>query len=308
MPIALWRHFPVDDQDPIRLAAATLNFQEIYDFDLIKVTPASSYCLKDWGVKDQWEGNPEGTRRYTKHVIDNPSDWEKLKPLNPKFGFLGQQLECLKLLQNAREITPVIQTIFNPLSQAKNLAGEEKLITHLRLHPDAVLKGLETIALSTKQFIEAAIDVGIDGIFYAIQHARSGSLAIDEYTAFGKILDLEILKISRSLFFNMLHLHGTSVFFNEISNYPIETINWHDRETEPSLEAAHKKFKGILCGGIRRQTISLGTEEMIKDEIENAYDQVKGDRLLLGTGCVVPVIAPHGSLMAARKYAEEFRP
>ena len=37
-PVALWRHFPVDDQTPEGLAAATLNFQSTFDFDLVKVT------------------------------------------------------------------------------------------------------------------------------------------------------------------------------------------------------------------------------------------------------------------------------
>ncbi|MCX7976483.1 MAG: hypothetical protein N2646_05375, partial [Bellilinea sp.] len=39
-PFALWRHFPVDDQSPDSLAAAITNFQNTYDFDFIKVTPA----------------------------------------------------------------------------------------------------------------------------------------------------------------------------------------------------------------------------------------------------------------------------
>lgn len=50
-PVAL-RHFPVDDQDPADLAASTVAFQRQYDFDLIKVTPASSFCVRDWGVED----------------------------------------------------------------------------------------------------------------------------------------------------------------------------------------------------------------------------------------------------------------
>ena len=61
-PIALWRHFPVDDQSPQRLAAATLQWQKTYDWDLVKVTPASSFALKDWGAEDQWRGDGEGTR------------------------------------------------------------------------------------------------------------------------------------------------------------------------------------------------------------------------------------------------------
>ena len=64
-PVALWRHFPVDDQSSETLASATLFFQKSYDFDFVKITPASSFCLRDWGAEDVWEGNPEGTRRFT---------------------------------------------------------------------------------------------------------------------------------------------------------------------------------------------------------------------------------------------------
>src|SRR5512136_1419423 len=82
-PVALWRHFPVDDQTPGGLAAATIDFQRTYDFDLVKVTPASSFCLKDWGVEDEWQGATEGTREYTKRRIIQPEDWGHLEVLDP---------------------------------------------------------------------------------------------------------------------------------------------------------------------------------------------------------------------------------
>ncbi len=84
VPVGLWRHFPVDDQDPQTLAESTLDFQQRYDLDLIKVTPASSFCLKDWGVEDRWEGNTEGTRKYVRHVIQQPQDWERLQVLSTR--------------------------------------------------------------------------------------------------------------------------------------------------------------------------------------------------------------------------------
>ena len=71
-PLVLWRHFPVADQDPVNYAKATLDFQNRFDFDLIKVSPSSSYCLVDWNVKDEWRGNPEGTRDYIHYPISNP--------------------------------------------------------------------------------------------------------------------------------------------------------------------------------------------------------------------------------------------
>src|SRR5690349_10544134 len=123
-PIALWRHFPVDDQRPETLAAATLNFQQTYDFDIVKVTPASSFAVRDWGVEDTWKGHTEGTREYTKRVIQQPQDWEKLQVLDPiRSAHLSAQLACLRIIRaNLSPETPLLQTVFNPLSQAKNLA------------------------------------------------------------------------------------------------------------------------------------------------------------------------------------------
>ena len=95
-PVALWRHFPVDDQSPELLAKATLQFQSVYDFDLVKVTPASSFSIKDWGVDDEWRGHTEGTRQYTKRVINDPRDWEKLPVLDASAPHLAGQLACLR--------------------------------------------------------------------------------------------------------------------------------------------------------------------------------------------------------------------
>ena len=100
VPLALWRHFPVDDQSPETMAGATINFQRIFDLDIIKVSPSSSYCLRDWGVKDEWIGAPEGTRDYIDALIKLPDDWEKLSILDPDKGSLGKQISCLRILLN----------------------------------------------------------------------------------------------------------------------------------------------------------------------------------------------------------------
>ncbi|MBI3159516.1 MAG: hypothetical protein HYZ26_07965 [Chloroflexi bacterium] len=52
-PVALWRHFPVDDLCAATLAAAHLAWQRTYDWDLVKVTPSSSYFIYDWGAADE---------------------------------------------------------------------------------------------------------------------------------------------------------------------------------------------------------------------------------------------------------------
>jgi uroporphyrinogen decarboxylase len=304
-PVALWRHFPVDDQDPKSLADATLHFQRIYDFDLVKVTPASSFCAKDWGVQDEWSGHTEGTRRYTKRIIQDPRDWETLPPLDPTAPHLAGQLACLRFIR--AELGPdtlLLQTIFSPLAQAKNLAGSDTLIAHLRLYPEAVLKGLATIAETTRRFVEACLDTGIDGVFYAIQHAQASLLTLEEYKTFGFPHDQKVLEPAQALLCNLLHLHGRDVYFSLLSSFDFQIVNWHDRETFPSLSQAQGLFSGVACGGMRQDTLVYGNPDEVRKEAADAIEQTKGKRFILGTGCVVPIIASHGNLLAARKSVE----
>jgi len=304
-PVALWRHFPVDDQSAEALAVAHLAFQGLYDFDLVKVTPASSFSVQDWGVEDKWEGNTEGTRTYSKRVICEPRDWERLPVLDPTAPHLACQLQCLALIrQRLDQDTPVLQTVFNPLSQAKHLAGDQTLIDHLRTHPQAVEQGLEIIAESTRLFIRAAAGTGIDGIFYAVQHAQARLLSRHDFMRFSRQADLMLLESAGDLWCNLLHLHGEAVFFDAVSDYPAQIINWHDRETGPSLTEAGQLWPRALCGGLGRTTLVYGTDSDVTLEAAEALAAPYRSRLVLSTGCVVPIIAPHGNLLAARRAPE----
>ena len=299
-PIALWRHFPEEDQNPETLAAATIKFQQTYDFDIVKVTPSSSFMVKDWGVDDEWQNNPEGSREYTKRAIQKPQDWETLKLLDPTAPHLAAQLQCLKLVREGIGAeTPVLQTVFNPMSQAKNLAGNDLLLEHIKKYPEAVMKGLETITKSTIKFIEAVHEIGADGIFYAIQHAQGRILELDEYKSIALPYDQQVLKPAEEFWCNLLHLHGKDVYFSLLRLMNFQIVNWHDRETYPSLSEAKSLYRGVVCGGIRQETLYSGTPAQVKEEAANAIQQTKGKRFILGTGCVVYYQSAHENIMAA---------
>jgi uroporphyrinogen decarboxylase len=302
-PVALWRHFPVDDQTPDGLASAVAAFQNSFDFDLIKVTPASSFCIKDWGVDDRWAGNPEGTRDYTRRAIHAADDWAALRPLDPRQGLLGEQLECLRLLTTEFSgKVPVIQTIFSPMSQAKNLVGPAELFVHMRRNPDALHAGLRQITQTTIAFLTECMKTGIDGIFYAIQHAQFGMLSTSEFDTFCRYYDLQVLEAARGLWLKMLHLHGDAVMFDQVLSYPVNILNWHDRETPPSLAQALQHFPGAVCGGLRQwETMVLGDSTQVRAEAEDAMQATGGKRFILGTGCVLPTTAPRGNILAARQ-------
>jgi len=306
-PVALWRHFPVEDQVPGLLAKAVVRFQETYDFDLVKITPASSFCVKDWGVVDEWKGNPEGTREFVHQVITAPRDWLSLKPLSVRKGALADQLECIRLVKKALpNNTPVIQTIFSPLSQAKNLVGRDKLVTHLRLFPDEVKRALETIKETTINFINSCNSLGIDGVFYAVQHAQAGILSPAEFEEFEYPFDMEILSHCQSFWLNIAHIHGTDIYFDKVSRLPVQVLNWHDQHTKPTLKDALESFDGIVCGGLKQwETLVNGNPKMVTDEAIRAIESTHCARFILGTGCVLPVTAPHANILAVRESVEK---
>ncbi|MBN1814537.1 MAG: uroporphyrinogen decarboxylase [Anaerolineae bacterium] len=305
-PVALWRHFPGDDQRPEDLARATVAFQRRYDFDFVKVTPASSFCLRDWGSQDRWMGTMEGTRDYTVYPIQSAEDWRELRPLDPGQGSLGAQLRCLRLI--ADDLVggvPFIQTIFNPLSQAKNLVGPERLPMHLRRYPDALRAGLEVIAETTGRFIAAARETGIAGVFFAVQHAQYGLLSEEEYSTFGRPYDLRVLEAVDELWLNVLHLHGTDVMFDLLADYPVQVVNWHDCETWPTLAEGKEHFGGAVCGGLQRWDVMVrGTPTQVREQAADAIAQTGGERFILGTGCVTPIVAPTSNIHAARAAVE----
>lgn len=305
IPVSFWRHFPVDDQNAENLSRSTIVYQDLFDFDLVKVSPSSSFCLQDWGAKDIWRGHPEGTRDYLEPVIKKPDDWFSLEVLDPKKGHLGKQLECLRLIKSRlNSNTPFIQSIFSPLTQAKNLVGKTDLQYYLRQYPDQFKAGLEIITKTTLRFMEECLKIGVDGMFFAVQFASYDLLSVEEFLTFGKLFDKQLFELMNSFWLNMLHIHGKNIMFDEVSDYPVQIMNWHDRETEPDLRTSLEKFDGAVCGGVGRvETMVLGDAQKIKDEINNAVKQTTGKGLIIGTGCVLPQTAPIGNIFTAVDYA-----
>lgn len=299
MPVALWRHFPGDDQSPDSLAAATMAFQRRWDFDFVKVTPASSFQIKDWGSQDVWTGNIEGTREYVHRPIERAADWRVLKPLDARSGALGNQLDCLNQIVAALPDVPVIQTVFSPLAQAKNLAGE-RLITDLRENPADFKAGLETITQTTIEFVRAVKATKAAGIFYAVQHASASLMSRDEFGKFGREYDLRILSELSNTWLNVMHVHGEHIYFDLVADYPMQVWNWHDRETSPSLANGLKQIKGAACGGIARDMVMLrGQPEAVREQVEDAIKQTGRRRYIVGTGCVTMIPSPEVNIKTA---------
>lgn len=309
VPVALWRHWPGDDQRAEDLAAAHVWFQDAWDWDFVKVSPSSSFCLEQWDVKDVWEGESEGTRRYLSWPVHSPDDWRHIARLDVTQGGLGRQLRCLDLLRGSfRDDVPYIQTVFSPLAQAKHLAAGGVLERDIRQAPDAVHAALRAITDTTLDFVRESAARGIAGIYYAVQYATFQSLSEAEFAEFGRPYDLEILDVVKDLWLNVLHVHGSAIMFDQVADYPAAVVNWHDRETAPDLAAGLAKIKGAASGGVSRDDLHRDTPEPALEQARDAFRQTGGSRWILGTGCVTLVTTPVGNIRRLRELAETLKP
>jgi uroporphyrinogen decarboxylase len=305
-PVALWRHFPVDDQHPETLAQSIAAFQQQYDWDFIKMTPSSHYSVADLGCRVAYRGNPHGTSDYLTRPITSPDQWEFLPRIVATTGTLGQQLTSIRRLRElvGPDVT-IIETIFSPMDQARHLVGDMQEIVHLRTWPEKLRAGLDILTEMTTDFVYAALEAGADGIFYATQHARSTHLSREEYESFCRPYDMRILGAARDGNFNLFHLHGLHTYFDLVADYPVHALNWHDRDTGPSLAEGAKQFPGLVVGGVSQHGIERGRPHDIRTLAHQAIDETGGRRVCLATGCVIPITTPWSNIRALRNAVEE---
>ena len=305
VPIALWRHFPLQDQKAETLAAAHVAFQKRWQWDVLKVTPAASYYGDDWGLRAGYKPNPEGVRHVTERPIKKPADWAHLKNLDVTSGVYGRELHALRVTREGLPDTLMLATVFSPLTVARGLAGEQALVRYLRENPEDLHRGLEVITDVTARFTAETLSSGADGIFFATQCATTTYLTVEEYEEFGRPYDLRVLEAAAGGDVRLLHIHGTDIMFDALTDYPVDIVNWHDRKTPPSLGGAREQTSICLAGGINEwETLLSGTPEAIAAEIRDAVTQTGGRRHIVAAGCVMPIEVPDERLKAVRQAVE----
>ena len=299
-PVALWRHFPQEDGKAETLAAAHVRFYKTYDWDFLKVTPASGYHADDWGLHAGYRQNREGTRHYTDRPIKKPTDWAALKSLDVTAGVCGRELHALHLIRQELPEDVLLSTIFSPLTIARTLCGDQALLRYLRGEAETLHQGLATITEVTQRFTVETLTAGADGVFFATQCATADYVTEEEYEEFGRPYDLQVLDAAALAEVRLLHLHGQHVMFDLMTGYPVDVIHWHDRQTPPTLAEARARYSGCLAGGLDQETLAGGAPEVVADQVRDAIAQTNGERLIVAAGCVVYVDTPEVNLRAVR--------
>lgn len=153
-------------------------------------------------------------------------------------------------------------------------------------------------------FVQAVLEAGADGIFYASQYGSSLRISPSEYETFCRPFDLNVLEAAAAGSFNLLHIHGQAVYFDAFTDYPVQAINWHDREIGLPLNEGAQRFTGLVVGGLSQADVVEGTPAHIRAVAQEAIQATGGRRMCLSTGCVIPTVAPWGNIRAVRAAVE----
>ncbi|MGH2614536.1 MAG: uroporphyrinogen decarboxylase family protein [Thermomicrobiales bacterium] len=297
-PVALWRHFPEEDQTAAGLAAATVNWQREFPGDFVKfMVPGDSPTI-DWGLRSVYDGAPSGTRRPIFHPVTQASDWARLPGLDVREGFHGEMLAAVRMAK--RDLppdVPLLQTIFSPLTIAAKLS-DGRVAEHLSGSPAAVHAGLRRITEVTRAFAVASLAAGADGVFFATQLADRSLLSEEDYREFGVPYDLQALDALPAGTPLLLHLHGAAPMLDLAGRYPPGALSWHDRRFGPPLHEVARGSGRPVSGGIDEDAILTASEAEVAAQAADAVRQVDGRGLIVAPGCVIPVATPAANIRA----------
>lgn len=289
--ISFWRHFPSQDQDPRQLARATIDFQNEYRLDLVKLMPSGMYSVVDYGVATGEPDPVTGARARVGGSIGSVADVAALAGRNGMGPSLKAELEAAAAVRQAVSAdVPVIETIFSPLTMLAKLSPEPLTSTLTELG-DRARSVLDKLADDVIAFAEASLRGGVDGFFYATQwanHELDDDAVYDEYGVGYDERILGALRPASELL--MLHLHGSLPRFELAGRLPVDWVNWEDRDSIPSLAAASQAAPVGLAAGLPRDAAPYTdkhVEQACARYVEDAVVATGGDRLLLAPGCVL---------------------
>ncbi len=310
--INLWKHFPPYDENPDELIKKTIEFQDRFQWDFVKVTYQGLFSIQDWGstIKwperdSSWPDTCSGVGVVTDFGIKTAEDWTKLEVLPMDKGSMKDTIAAAKgICDHYKGNTPVVVTIFNPLTTAIKMSGE-KMFVHMRRNPEQFKKGLDTILETTIKLVKEIVAAGADGIFFASQLGTYDKLSVAEYETFGRPYDLAVLEAAKDLWFNIMHMHGNAPMVEIMSQYPVAAVNWHDQLVDVSLADMRKLTDKLLIGGVEElKVLHEADDAALKAHLKAALDQVPDGKILLGPGCCVPLYVKESRLGEAKALLE----
>jgi len=127
-------------------------------------------------------------------------------------------------------------------------------------------------------------------MFFALQDATPRSFAPEDYARYGEPYDRRVIAAAQDAggWFNVLHMHGDDVLFDQLARYGITALNWHIGETPPTI-AQYRGSGGVkpIVGGLQRAHLTGRDRDAIGRDIAQSIGESGNRGLLLAPACVI---------------------
>lgn len=318
--VSVWKHFFLDDRYALDHAKKSASFQDMNDWDFIKIMTTNVHMEAAYGSKVKWSVEEGDRTRVFSRPVKSPRGLTELKAISVKDSpALMKEVEVAKrLVDKYHGKVPVMATCDLPGSYVKSLyCGFEdpSLYTELvRYYPQQLVEAEKVMTDVAIQFIEEYVKAGVDGIFLPTNVANVHYMTQEEYKEYILPYDVEVAKAAQGkTWFNMLHIHGDGeVFFDLVEQaLPAQAVNWHTFTTNVSMAEAAKKTDKILVGGLdHMKDFFIADRDVLKERLQqrvkDASNAVEANRLIIAGGCsIVPPNVPDARLNVLREVIDE---
>jgi uroporphyrinogen decarboxylase len=303
VPLAFWLHNFAAENSAKGLAEETLRLHRRFDWDFLKPQSRAQCFAEMWGLG--YTPSTEKARQYavTRTPIRDATGLAALRPADPATGALGEQLEALRLIRAAvGPELPIIWTIFSPLMVLPFLVegGRDAALALVRSAPRETAAAFDAMTETLAAYARAGLAAGADGLFYATNMATTSLVSPEECRRWQRPYDLRILEAVASAPFNLLHVCGSGIHFDQFANYPVTAFSWATMPGNPSLDRVHGDTGKAVVGGLpaKPEIASMKADELVR-RARRAVAQMRGRWLLLGPDCSINPDTPE-ALMAIR--------
>jgi uroporphyrinogen decarboxylase len=303
VPVSLWLHNFATENSAETLTAETLRLAGRFDWDFLKPQSRAQCFAEMWGL--HYTPSRERATPYTvtRAPLATADDLRRLEPVDARTGALAEQLQALQAIRKAvGSETPIIWTVFSPLMVLPFLlaGGRTAAVSLMRSEPAAVDHALSAMAETLAAYARAAVAEGADGLFYATNMATQELSTAAECRRFQRPHDLRILGQAANAPFNLLHVCGTGILFDEFVDYPATALSWAVVPGNPSLTEAHRRTGRAVVGGLPAKPVirDLPPAE-VTSRGRQAITEMAGRFLLLAPDCSIDPDTPEAVMDAA---------
>ena len=302
VPLSVWLHNFATENSAQGLADETARLARTFAWDFLKPQSRAQCFAEMWGLTYAPSRERAVPYTVTREPLGSAADVGGLRPVDPRRGALGEQLEALAAIRaRVGPDIPIIWTVFSPLMVLPFLVrgGKPQALALLRSDPAAVERGLAAIAETLAGYARACVAAGADGLFYATNVATRALMTGAECRRFQRPFDLTILSGVQDAPFNLLHVCGDEVLFDEFVDYPVTAFSWATVPGNPSLKDVQRRTGRAVVGGLpAKPQIASMTADALVARARGAIGEMAGRSLLLGPDCSINPDTPESLLHA----------